>query len=115
VGLARFLGEEAAAFGCGQEGVVDLTLVEGAGGDQVVEVAGRLPQLPVAVADRGGSDADELLGQGRPRIAFTRAVSEGRELDRTGRSLALAGLEPLKQHRRHLARWGVEIAPGAHW
>jgi hypothetical protein len=43
VGLPRFLLEEAAAFGGGQERVVDLAGVEGAGGDQVVEVAGRLP------------------------------------------------------------------------
>jgi hypothetical protein len=39
-GLARFLIEEPAAFGGRQEPVVDLSLVEGAGGDQVVEVAG---------------------------------------------------------------------------
>jgi hypothetical protein len=40
VGLAGFFGEEVAAFGCGQEFLVDLAVVEGAGGDQVVEVAG---------------------------------------------------------------------------
>ena len=39
-GLARFLIEEPEAFGGGQEPLVDLALVEGAGGDQVVEVAG---------------------------------------------------------------------------
>jgi hypothetical protein len=39
-GLARFLIEEPAAFGGGQETLVDLPVVEGAGGDQVVEVAG---------------------------------------------------------------------------
>ena len=37
-GLAGLLFEEAAAFGGGQERLVDLTVVEGAGGDQVVEV-----------------------------------------------------------------------------
>ena len=64
VGLAGLLGEEAAAFGGGKELMVDLVVVEGAGGDQVVEVAGRLPQLPVAVADGGGGDPGQLLGQG---------------------------------------------------
>src|SRR5919107_855747 len=48
VRLAGLLGEEAAAFGGGQERLVDLAGVEGAGGAQVVKVAGRLPELPVA-------------------------------------------------------------------
>jgi hypothetical protein len=39
-GLARFLIQEPTAFGGGQEPLVDFSLVEGAGGDQVVEVAG---------------------------------------------------------------------------
>jgi hypothetical protein len=51
VGQAGLLVEEAAAFGRLKERVVDLVVVEGAGGDQVVEVAGRLPQLAVAVAE----------------------------------------------------------------
>jgi hypothetical protein len=62
VGLPRFLSQEAAAFGSGQEPSVDLAVVEGAGGDQVVEVAGRLPQLPVAAADGSGGDPGQLLG-----------------------------------------------------
>ena len=82
VGLAGLLGEQAAAFGRLQERVVDLAVVEGAGGDQVVEVAGRLPQLAVALADRGGGDAGELLGQGRPRIAVSPGGAGGRKLDR---------------------------------
>jgi hypothetical protein len=61
VGLARLLTEEAVAFCCLEQASVDLAGVQGAGGDQVVEVAGRLPQLAVAVADRGGGDAGELL------------------------------------------------------
>ena len=40
VGLAGLVGEEAAAFGRLKERLVDLAVVEGAGGDQVVEVAG---------------------------------------------------------------------------
>ena len=66
MGLAGLLAQEPAAFGGGQESLVDFVVVEGAGGDQVVEVAGGLPQLPVAVADRGGGDPGDLLGQGRP-------------------------------------------------
>jgi hypothetical protein len=61
-GLTGFLDEEAAAFGGGQQPLVDLSVVEGAGGDQVVEVAGRLPQLAVALADGGGGDPGQLLG-----------------------------------------------------
>jgi len=80
VGLARLLLEQAAAFGCRQERLVDLAVVEGAGGDQVVEVAGRLPQLPVALADGGGGDLGELLGQGRPRIAVSPGDAGGRKL-----------------------------------
>jgi hypothetical protein len=38
--LAGLVGEEAASLGCDQELVVDLAGVEGAGGDEVVEVAG---------------------------------------------------------------------------
>jgi hypothetical protein len=87
VGLARFLGQEPAAFGGIEEPLVDLAVVEGAGGDQVVEVAGRLPQLAVTLADRGGGDPGQLLGQSRPRITTSCAVSDGWELDRpVGRS-----------------------------
>jgi hypothetical protein len=112
VGLAGLLGEEAAALGCCQELLVDLAVVERADGDQVVEVAGRLPQLAVALADRGGGDPGELFGQRPPRIATTGAVSDGWELDWTGWSLALAGLEPLEQHSGYLPEWGLQIAPG---
>jgi hypothetical protein len=90
-GLAGFLGQQAAAFGRLKELVVDLAVVEGAGGDQVVEVAGRLPQLPVAVADGGGGDPGQLLGQGRPYIAITWAVGGGWERDRTRWPLELPG------------------------
>src|SRR5215213_4374386 len=69
MGLAGFLGQQPAALRRRKQPLVDLALDKRAGGDQVVEVAGRLPQLPVAVADRGGGDAGELLGQGRPRIS----------------------------------------------
>jgi hypothetical protein len=87
VGLAEFLGEETAAFGRLEQSLVDLAVVEGAGGDQVVEVAGRFPQLPVAVADRSGGNPGQLLGQGRPRIAVCQVGAWGRKLHRARGSL----------------------------
>jgi hypothetical protein len=80
VSLPRFLAEEAAAVGGLQQPSVDLAVVERSGGDQVVEVAGRLPQLPVAVADGSGGDPGELLGQGRPGIAVAQVDAGGRKL-----------------------------------
>jgi hypothetical protein len=77
VGLAGFLGQQPTAFRRIEEPLVDLAVVEGAGGDQVVKVAGRLPQLPVAFPPAGSGDAGEFLGQGRPDIAVTRAVGAG--------------------------------------
>ena len=109
-GLAGFLGQQPAAFRRVQQPLVDLAVVEGAGGDQVVEVAGRLPQLAVALADRGGGDPGQLLGQGRPRITVTRAVSDSWELNRTGSPLDLARLQPLKQHRGNLGGWAVQVS-----
>jgi hypothetical protein len=110
--LARLLGQQPTALSGIQKRLVDLAVVKGAGGDQVVEVAGRLPQLAVPVADRRGGDPGQLLGQGRPRIAVTRAVSDGWERDRPWWSLEVARLEPLEQHRGYLAGWGVEVAAG---
>jgi hypothetical protein len=71
-------------------------VVEGAGGDQVVEVAGRLSQLPVALADRGGGDPGQLLGQRDLCVPVARAVPDGWELGRPWESLAVVGLEPLE-------------------
>jgi hypothetical protein len=62
VGLAGLLLEEAAAFGGCQKGLVDFVVVEGAGGNEVVEVAGGLPQLAVAVADGSGGNSGQLFG-----------------------------------------------------
>ena len=56
LGLARLVGEQAAAFGCLEEAVVDLLVVQGAAGDEVVKVAGRFPQLLVALPMGGGGD-----------------------------------------------------------
>ncbi len=92
---------------------MDLAVVEGAGGDQVVEVAGRLPQLAVALADRGGGDPGQLLGQGRPGIAGTRAVADGRELDRTAWSLGAGGAAAAPAAPVGTsARWGAQITAG---
>jgi hypothetical protein len=56
-GLAGLLGQQPAAVGRRQESLVDLALVEGADGDQVVEVAGGFPELLVAAALGGGGDS----------------------------------------------------------
>jgi hypothetical protein len=114
-GLARLLGQQPTALSRGQEPLVDLAVVEGAGGNQVVEVAGRLPQLAVAPTDRGGGDPGQLLGQRRPPIAVTWAAGGGWRLDRTGgrlswrgwsRSSSTAGTSPGDTSR---------VRPGTHW
>jgi hypothetical protein len=50
VGLAGLLGQQAATLGGLEQAVVDPVVVEGAGGDQVVEVAGGLPELLITLA-----------------------------------------------------------------
>jgi hypothetical protein len=49
VGLARLLGQQPAAFRGLEQPLVDLPVVESTGGDQVVEVAGGLPELLIAL------------------------------------------------------------------
>jgi hypothetical protein len=110
MGLARLLLEEAAAVGGCQERVVDLAVVEDAGGDQVVEVAGRLPQLAVAVADGSGGDAGELLGQGRPRIAVSPGGAGGRKLNRVSWPHLRSVFQPCSQRCRGLGQRDFEIA-----
>ena len=80
VGLARLLCQQPAALSRLEQPLVDLAVVEGAGGDQVVEVAGGLPQLAVAVADWGGGDPGEFLGQRRPSVAVSPGGAGGRKL-----------------------------------
>jgi hypothetical protein len=70
-GLPRLLLEEPTSLRRLEQPLVDLAVVEGAGGDQVVEVAGRLPQLAVTLADRGGGDPGELFGERCPCVATT--------------------------------------------
>jgi hypothetical protein len=111
-GLARLLIEEPAAFGGGQEPLVDLAVVEGAGGDQVVEVAGRLPQLAVALPDWGGGDSGQLLGQCRLAVSVARTVANGQELDRGSRPLRRSVFQSLQQHRGNPAGQGVQVPAG---
>jgi hypothetical protein len=80
-GLAGFVGEEAAAVGGLEEAGFDLAGVQRAGGDEVVEVAGGLPQQVVAlpglagrgraVATRPSSLASAARAQGCPGPAGT--------------------------------------------
>ena len=67
--LTWLLMKESATLSGIEQALVDLAVVEGAGGDQVVEVAGRLPQLAVALAHWGGGDPGQLLGQRYPCVA----------------------------------------------
>ena len=91
---------------------MDLALVENTGGDQVVEVAGRLPQLVVALADRGGGDPVQLGDQGCPRVAVTRAVADGRKLDPVSWPSGWSAFQPLQQHRGDGAGWSVKLPIG---
>src|SRR5215211_800576 len=75
LGLAGFVAEQPAAFGGLEEAVVDLLVVEGAGGDQVVEVAGGFPELLVALPVRGGGDPGQFLSEGRLPIARSGSVA----------------------------------------
>ena len=107
---AGLLGQQPAALGGLEQPLVDVVVVEGAGGDQVVEVAGRLPQLAVALAHRGGGNPAQLLGQGRPRIAVCRGGAGGRKRHRTNRSLRRLAFQPCSQRCRDLGEWGIEVA-----
>jgi hypothetical protein len=82
-GLAGLLVEEAAAPGGVEEAGFDLVLVEGAGGDEVVQVAARLPELVVAPTLGCGGEAAELAGEraAGPRVPLPvhRRQRRGRE------------------------------------
>jgi hypothetical protein len=92
-GLARLGGQQAVAVGRLEQALVNLALIEGASGDQVVEVAGRLPQLGVAATHPGPGDAGQLGGQGRPGIARARPLPQADlELHHTGTGRPLAAV-----------------------
>jgi hypothetical protein len=82
--LARLVAEQAAAFGRLEQTLVDLMLVEGAGGDQVVEVAGGFPQPLVAVAFEGAGDPGQLLAERCPAISRSWPVADRQGNDRGG-------------------------------
>src|SRR4029453_7866804 len=65
VGLAGLLLEQPAAVSCPQERLVDLAVVEGAGGDQVVEVAVDSHSCRLRWPTGGGGNPGELLGPAR--------------------------------------------------
>jgi hypothetical protein len=68
-GLARLVTQQAAAFGGLEQPVVDLVVVEGAGSDEVVEVAGGFPELLVALPVGGGGDPSQFLAERRLPIS----------------------------------------------
>jgi hypothetical protein len=108
-GLARLVSEESAPLGSLQQSLLDLALVEGAAGDEVVEVAGRLPQLAVALPLGGGDDPGQLLSQCCPRVAMPRTVAGGRKLNRACWRLRRSAVQPLQHHRGNLAGWGIQV------
>jgi len=87
--------------------VVDLVVVEGAGGDQVVEVAGGFPQLLVALAPGGGGDPGQLLSEGRLPIARSGSVAYREEGGDWGGSVGLAMLQPLQEGSWHPGHRGI--------
>jgi hypothetical protein len=100
VGLAGLVGEQPAAFSGPEQAVVDLVVVEGASGDQVVEVAGGFPQPLVALAPGGGGDPGQFLSEGRLPIARSWSVAP-RDGDDWGGSVGLAMLQPLQEGSGH--------------
>jgi hypothetical protein len=109
--LARLVGEQAAAFSGLEQALVDLVVIQGAGGHQVVEVAGGFPQPLVALALGGGGDPSQLLSECRLPIARSWPIAHRDGGDRGG-SVGLAALQPLQQRRWDLGEWGIEAAAG---
>jgi hypothetical protein len=110
LGLAGLVAQQAAAVGGLEQPLVDLVVVEGAGGDQVVEVAGGLPQPLVALAPGSGGDPSQFLSEGGLPVARSGSVAH-RDGD-WGGSVGLARLQPLQQGRWHLGQWGVQVPAG---
>jgi hypothetical protein len=111
-GLARLLTEEPTSVSRRQEPLIDLVVVEGADRDQVVEVAGRLPQLPVALADRGGGDPGQLFGERCPCVSTTGTVADGRRRNRVSWPLRRSVFQPLQHHCWDLAGRHFEAPAG---
>jgi hypothetical protein len=112
-GLARLLGQQPAPLSRVKQALAHLALVQGAAGDQVVEVAAGLPQPPVTLPlGRGGHPA-QLLDQRRPRVRVRRPLGQRQGDDRRGRPLDLPVLQPLPQCRRHLTQRSLQ-GPARH-
>ena len=111
LGLAGLVTEEAAAFGGLEQTVVDLLVVEGASGDQVVEVAGGFPQPLVTLPWVGGGDPGQVLREGRLPIARSWPVAY-RDGDDRGGSVGLARLQSLQEGSWHLGQPGVQVPAG---
>jgi hypothetical protein len=111
VSLAGLVAEQAGAFGGLEQAVVDLLVVEGAGGDQVVEVAGGFPQPLVALTPGSGGDSGQLLGECRLPIARCRLVAH-RDRDGRGGSVGLAMLQPLQEGSGHSGHRGIQVPAG---
>jgi hypothetical protein len=73
---------------------------------------GPTPTAGGCAGQLGRGDPGQLLGQGRPRVAMTRTVADGRKLDPAGWPLRRSTFQPLQQHRWDLAGWGVQVAAG---
>jgi hypothetical protein len=84
VGLAGLVAEQSATFGGVEQALVDLLVVEGAGRDEVVEVAGGFPELLVALPVGGGSDPGQLLGERGLPIARSLSVAHRQGDDHGG-------------------------------
>jgi hypothetical protein len=112
VGLPWLLTEQSAALGGVQEALVDLAVLEGATGDEVVEVAAGLPQPPVPLPDRSVGDAAELLGQRRPRVRRHDTAGGRYGDDWGGWPVGLPVLQPLQEGGRHRDEWGSKVTAG---
>jgi hypothetical protein len=112
VGLAWLVGHQPTPLGRLEQPLVDFAVVEGAGGDQVVEVAGRLPQLAVALALGGGGDPGQLLGERCPHVAITWAVTDVRRCNWASWPLWRWVFQPLQQHRGDFGYGHVQVAAG---
>jgi hypothetical protein len=110
-GLAGLVAEQAAAFGGLEQAPVDLLVVQGAGGDQVVEVAGGFPQLLVALTPGRGGDSGQLLGECRLPIAWSWQLAD-RDSDDRGGSVDLAMLQSLPEGCWHPGHRGIQVPAG---
>jgi hypothetical protein len=111
LGLARLLGEQPATLGGLEQAVMHLLVVQDAGGDQVVEVAGGFPQPLVALPVGSGGNPSQFLREGRLPIARSRSVAH-RDGDDWGGSVGLAMLQSLQEGSWHPGHRGIQVPAG---